>query len=52
MKKRTSGYSSLYLLKRIAERLQEPGLSGFEIVALRSRYADLVEDIQDRAVKL
>ncbi len=44
-----SKYSSLYLLKKIAERLQDQGLSHFERVALRSRYSDIVEEIREKA---
>ncbi len=42
-------YSSLYLLKKIAERLQDQDLSHFERVALKSRYSDLVEEIREKA---
>ncbi len=48
MTKRNSG-SSLYRLKKLAERMQQPGLSPYEKVALQSRYSELAEEIRERA---
>lgn len=50
MKKRDARTSPLYRLKWISERLHQPGLSDFEKVALKGRYAELMEEIREMSL--
>ncbi len=51
MEKKTSGTFAFFRLKKIAEQLNELGLSDFERVALRSEYSAIVEAIREKAAR-
>lgn len=48
MRKKDTSSCSLGRLKKIADQMQQPGLSNFEKVALRSHYTDVLEELRDK----